>query len=76
MAKINRTMFNTTIDDEAQKKFKATCKDKGVAMNVVLEAFMRQFCNEEFILGFSKNQQIKVEFAEDEAGAADNVDTE
>jgi len=64
--KINRTMFNTTIDDKAQKDFKAVCKSKGVAMNVVLETFMRQFCDEEFILQFGKNQQMQVELVEDD----------
>lgn len=38
-----RKSFTTTIEEDIQNKFKTTCKDKGIKMNEVLEAFMQEF---------------------------------
>lgn len=59
--KLDRIMFNTTIDRETQDLFKKSCKDKGVAMNVVLETFMRHFYKGEFVLTLGKNTPFQIE---------------
>lgn len=43
-----RKTFTTTIDDNILKNFKASCSEKDVKMNDVLEAFMKEFSNDKF----------------------------
>jgi len=45
-----RKSFTTTIDDEIQKDFKEKCNDNKDKMNDVLEAFMKEYINNEFEL--------------------------
>lgn len=54
-------MLNTTINDEVLGEFKAYCKEFGLPMNVILEAFMSQFINGEFKLKFGKSNNIEVD---------------
>jgi len=58
-----RAMLNTTIKTEALDNFKAYCKEIGYPMNMVLESFMEQFVNGEFILKIAKANKLSVEFA-------------
>lgn len=57
-----RAMLNTTIKTEALESFKAYCKEIGYPMNMVLESFMEQFVNGEFILKIAKANKLSVEF--------------
>ena len=45
-----RKSFTTTIDDDIQKKFKEKCSENSDKMNDVLEAFMKEYINNEFEL--------------------------
>ena len=38
-----RKQYTTSIDTNISDNFKKTCEDYNVKMNVVLEAFMKQF---------------------------------
>lgn len=53
--KIERGVLNTTIDKEVLDCFKAHCKAAGLPMNTVIEAFMEQFTNGEFVLKIGKS---------------------
>lgn len=56
-----RAMLNTTINDEVLGEFKAYCKELGLPMNIILEAFMSQFIDGEFKLKFGKSNNIEVD---------------
>jgi len=45
---VPRKQFTTTIDEDIQKEFKATCAKNEVTMNDVLEAFMTGYINGDF----------------------------
>ena len=45
---MDRKPFTTSIDTNISGNFKAACEKRGVKMNVVLEAFMTQFANNEY----------------------------
>lgn len=51
---IKREVFNTTVASDILAEFKANCKQAGLPMNVVIEAFMYQYNRGAFVLGFSK----------------------
>ena len=64
----NRSALNTTIKTEVFNEFKKNCKVCGVPMNVLIEAFMRQFNEGGFYLKFGKEgkeKKIKIDFKED-----------
>ena len=54
----NRTPFTTTLDTTTTARFKKYCKEQGIAMNIVLEAFMRQFCDGEFQIDLRKKNDL------------------
>lgn len=56
-----RLPFNTTINPDIQKEFKEYCSEIGMPLNVVLEAFMRQFSSGEFVLKFGKNNSLGID---------------
>ena len=58
MAKKKKEAFNTTIDSETLDNFRMYCKSIGVSMNLVLETFMVQFADGQFVfkLGKTKNE--------------------
>lgn len=57
-----RKPFTTSIDTEISEPFKQTCEDYDLKMNVVLEAFMRQFTGHEFKIEFGKSGiKLKIE---------------
>ena len=59
---MTRKSFATSIDEKTQDDFKNTCNEYGVKMNVVLEAFMQQFNNEDFKIEISKSGvKLKIE---------------
>ena len=47
-----RGTLNTTINDDVLKEFKSHCKEMGLPMNLLLESFMSQFIDGEFVLKF------------------------
>lgn len=56
--KRDKAMLNTTIDKEVFENFKATCKGSGMRMSTLLETFMRQYSDGEFIVKFVKNKSV------------------
>lgn len=54
-SKKDRAMLNTTISQDVMDDFRSYCKDMNCPMNMVLEAFMKQFANGEFIMKLGKN---------------------
>ena len=50
-----RKQFTTSIDTELSDSFKSTCEEYGLKMNVVLEAFMKQFTDHEFKVEIGKS---------------------
>lgn len=63
---IKRGSLNTTIREDVLIEFKQECKRLNLPMNLLLESFMRQFCDNEFVLKFGKNNQIEVDIGEQE----------
>lgn len=59
-----RAMLNTTIDQEVLDEFKAYCKELGLPMNILIQAFMKQMASGQFILKFGKNNNIEVDLEE------------
>ena len=59
-----RAMLNTTIKKETLESFKAYCKECGLPMNIILEAFMEQFVSGEFVLKFGASNRINVELVD------------
>lgn len=59
-----RKQFTTSIDTDISEPFKLTCEGYNLKMNVVLEAFMKQFSAQEFKVEIGKSG-IKLEI-EDE----------
>ena len=53
-----RKQFATSIDTDISDSFKKTCDNYDLKMNVVLEAFMKQFSEQQFKVEFSK---LKIE---------------
>lgn len=53
--------LNTTIDGAILNDFKASCKQTGIPMNVIIETFMSQFTNGEFRLKFGDANDMSVE---------------
>ncbi len=56
-----RAMLNTTIRQETLDDFKAYCKKLGFPMNMILESFMSQFVNGEFVLKIGKANKLNVD---------------
>jgi hypothetical protein len=54
--KQKRVMFNTTINENALNKFREYCKDANIPMNVVVETFMEQFADGQFIFKLGKSK--------------------
>ena len=61
-----RAMLNTTINEEVLSEFKAYCKELGYPMNMLLESFMQQFVNGEFVLKIGKANKLNVDLSDDE----------
>ena len=60
-----RAMLNTTISEEVLGDFKAYCKELGFPMNMILESFMAQFIDGEFVLKIGKANKLNVDLIED-----------
>lgn len=54
----NRSALNTTINTEVFEEFKKSCKISGIAMNTLIETFMKQYNNGEFFLKFGKQRTL------------------
>ena len=50
-----RKAFTSSIDENIQKDFKNKCIQEGVPQNVVLEAFMKAFSNNEIEIKLVQN---------------------
>lgn len=49
-----RKNFATSIEESIQADFRKACDEYGVKMNLVLEAFMKQFCAGEYQIKVSR----------------------
>jgi len=57
-----RKQFTTSIDTDISEPFKLTCEGYNLKMNVVLEAFMKQFSAQEFKVEIGKSGiKLKIE---------------
>lgn len=54
-----RAALNTTVDKEVLEGFKAHCKECGIPMNIIVEQFMKQFQNNEFIISMKMDKKNK-----------------
>lgn len=52
-------VLNTTIGKQILDDFKGKCKETGIPMNVILEIFMTQFCNDDFQLTFKNSNKLE-----------------
>lgn len=66
-----RAMLNTTINEEILNDFKAYCKELGFPMNMILESFMAQFVDGEFILKIGKSNKLNVDLTDDSSDKKD-----
>lgn len=53
----NKKTFNTPIDVEIAERFRQQCKSLNVAMNTILEVFMRDFGRGKFLIGMEKDEE-------------------
>lgn len=51
----DRKNLNTPIDIELFNQFKSECAKYGLTMNVVIEALMKDFCNNNYAITITKN---------------------
>lgn len=58
-----RKKVTTSIEESVSERFKFACDKRGLSMNVMIEAFMNQFANDEFAVKISKDG-IKLEIEE------------
>lgn len=57
-----RKQFTTSIDTDISEPFKATCESYNLKMNVVIEAFMQQFSDQQFKVEIGKSGiKLKIE---------------
>lgn len=50
-----KAILNTSISSNTLEDFRERCKEFGVPMNTILESFMRQFADGEFVLKLGKS---------------------
>lgn len=50
-----RKQFATSIDANISDNFRKSCEEYGLKMNVVVEAFMKQFADQEFKVEIGKS---------------------
>lgn len=62
--KLERAVLNTTIRKDVLDDFKVYSKVAGIPMNVLLEAFMRQFVNGEYVLKIARENVLTVDLAD------------
>lgn len=62
--KSNKAVINTTVNKEVLQAFRDKCDYIGCNMNVVLEAFMRQFAKGEFSIKLGKKSKFEVDLEE------------
>jgi len=60
-----RAMLNTTINSDVLDEFKAYCKELGYPMNMILESFMQQFVDGEFVLKIARANKMNVDLIEE-----------
>lgn len=66
-AKLKSSALNTTINSEVLAAFRMKCKQQGVPMNTIIEAFMRQYLKGGFYLKFGRESgMVEVEIDESE----------
>jgi antitoxin component of RelBE/YafQ-DinJ toxin-antitoxin module len=60
--KQKRSMLNTTINEDVLNGFRDYCKSLNIPMSTILETFMEQFAQGQFIFRLSKNKmQLDIE---------------
>ena len=63
---IKRAMLNTTINESVLNEFKAYCKELGYPMNMIIESFMGQFVDGEFVLKIGKANKLNVDLSNED----------
>lgn len=67
ISKMKSSALNTTINAEVLAAFRLKCKQQGVQMNTIIEAFMRQYIKGGFYLKFGRESgMVEVEIDESE----------
>ena len=61
---VKRVAFNALIEPNIREAFKEKCKLNGIKMNIAVEAFMRQFINDDFVLCYHRNREMNFETSE------------
>lgn len=56
-----RAILNTTINEKVLVDFKSYCKELGLPMNMIIESFMSQFVDGEFVLKIGKANRLNVD---------------
>lgn len=56
-----RAILNTTINEKVLVDFKSYCKELGLPMNMIIESFMSQFVDGEFVLKIGKANKLNVD---------------
>lgn len=68
ISKLKSSALNTTINAEVLAAFRLKCKQQGIAMNTILETFMRQYIKGGFYLKFGRESGMaEVEIDESKA---------
>lgn len=76
ISKLKSSALNTTINAEVLAAFRLKCKQQGVPMNTILEAFMRQYIKGGFYLKFGReSEMVEVEIDESEIDKSDTDTT-
>ena len=74
ISKLKSSALNTTINAEVLAAFRLKCKQQGIAMNTILEAFMRQYLKGGFYLKFGRESgMIEVEIDESEVDKSSTI---
>lgn len=67
ISKLKSSALNTNINAEVLAAFRLKCKQQGIAMNTILETFMRQYVKGGFYLKFGRESgMVEVEIDESE----------
>ena len=78
-AKLKSSALNTTINAEILAAFRMRCKQQGVPMNTIIEAFMRQYLKGGFYLKFGRESgmvEVEIDESEIDKPVADTATTD
>lgn len=79
ISKLKSSALNTTINAEVLAAFRLKCKQQGIAMNTILETFMRQYVKGGFYLKFGRESgmvEVEIDESETDKPVADTVNVD